>query len=195
MGFSNPTSKTGNCPSEANHHLTRTRCLCPKGETSGLERCNPARIGGPELSLWKRGGARTVDAYRRNTGRALGILRRVSGRAQKKTPRSRISLPWGFSGAGRIRTCDLEVMSLASYRAAPPRVIEEYYCRLDARVPLSRSAIFSVFRRRSRSMLTLTHSRPADRPFCAGRVRGRATRRTASGQRSRSGDRAGQLAD
>lgn len=38
MGFSNPTSKTGNCPSEANHHLTRTRCLCPKGETSGLER-------------------------------------------------------------------------------------------------------------------------------------------------------------
>lgn len=27
------------------------------------------------------------------------------------------------SGADRIRTCDLEVMSLASYRAAPPRVI------------------------------------------------------------------------
>ena len=27
------------------------------------------------------------------------------------------------SGGGRIRTCDLEVMSLASYRAAPPRVI------------------------------------------------------------------------
>ena len=27
------------------------------------------------------------------------------------------------SGGGRIRTDDLEVMSLASYRAAPPRVI------------------------------------------------------------------------
>lgn len=26
------------------------------------------------------------------------------------------------SGGDRIRTCDLEVMSLASYRAAPPRV-------------------------------------------------------------------------
>ena len=25
------------------------------------------------------------------------------------------------SGGDRIRTCDLEVMSLASYRAAPPR--------------------------------------------------------------------------
>jgi hypothetical protein len=28
----------------------------------------------------------------------------------------------GPNGGGRIRTCDLEVMSLASYRAAPPRV-------------------------------------------------------------------------
>ena len=28
-----------------------------------------------------------------------------------------------LSGGDRIRTCDLEVMSLASYRAAPPRVI------------------------------------------------------------------------
>ena len=26
-----------------------------------------------------------------------------------------------LSGGDRIRTCDLEVMSLASYRAAPPR--------------------------------------------------------------------------
>ena len=26
-----------------------------------------------------------------------------------------------LNGGGRIRTCDLEVMSLASYRAAPPR--------------------------------------------------------------------------
>jgi hypothetical protein len=28
-----------------------------------------------------------------------------------------------FSGGDRIRTCDLEVMSLASYRTAPPRVM------------------------------------------------------------------------
>ena len=98
MGFSNPTSKTGNFPSVANHHLTRTRCLCPKGETSGLERGNPARTGGPDLSLWQGGGDRRDDAYRRNTWRTLGILQRVSGRAQKKTPRSRISLPWGSSG-------------------------------------------------------------------------------------------------
>ena len=28
------------------------------------------------------------------------------------------------SGGDRIRTCDLEVMSLASYRAAPPRVVD-----------------------------------------------------------------------
>ena len=27
------------------------------------------------------------------------------------------------SGGDRIRTCDLEVMSLASYRTAPPRVV------------------------------------------------------------------------
>jgi hypothetical protein len=94
-GFSNPTSKTGNRPSEASHHLTRTRCLCPKGETSGLARGNPARIGRPDLSLWMRGGGRRDDAYRRNTWRTLGVLRRVSGSAQKKTPRSRISLPWG----------------------------------------------------------------------------------------------------
>ena len=98
MGFSNPTSKIGNRPSEANHHLTRTRCLCPEGETSGLERGNPARIGGADLSLLQRGGDRRDDAYRRNTWRTLGILRRGSGRAQKKTPRSRISLPWGSSG-------------------------------------------------------------------------------------------------
>ena len=34
------------------------------------------------------------------------------------------NLPTGvgrLSGGDRIRTCDLEVMSLASYRAAPPR--------------------------------------------------------------------------
>src|SRR5262245_22646317 len=31
---------------------------------------------------------------------------------------------WGpKDGGDRIRTCDLEVMSLASYRAAPPRVM------------------------------------------------------------------------
>ena len=193
-GFSNPTSKTGNCPSEANHYLTRTRCLCPEGETSGLERANPARIGGPDLSLWKRGGGRSDDAERRNTWRTLGILRRASGRAQKKTPRSRISLPWGSSGADRIRTCDLEVMSLASYRAAPPRVIGEHYCRLDARVPLSRSVIFSVFRKRSRSTLTLQYWRPADQPSGAAPARGRAIHRTASGRRSRSNGPAGRLA-
>ena len=41
--------------------------------------------------------------------------------AQEKTPVSRNSLLWGSSGGDRIRTCDLEVMSLASYRTAPPR--------------------------------------------------------------------------
>gem|GEM_PF-4142821 len=34
------------------------------------------------------------------------------------------------SSAGQIRTDDLEVMSLASYRAAPPRVISKYYTHL-----------------------------------------------------------------
>ena len=34
------------------------------------------------------------------------------------------------SSAGQIRTDDLEVMSLASYRAAPPRVISRYYTHL-----------------------------------------------------------------
>ncbi len=43
--------------------------------------------------------------------------------AHEKTPRSRASLPWGSSGGDRIRTCDLEVMSLASYQTAPPRVM------------------------------------------------------------------------
>ena len=41
------------------------------------------------------------------------------------------NLPTGvgrLSGGDRIRTCDLEVMSLASYRAAPPR--DMLYCLL-----------------------------------------------------------------
>jgi hypothetical protein len=38
--------------------------------------------------------------------------------AQQKTPQRALG---GKSGGDRIRTCDLEVMSLASYRAAPPR--------------------------------------------------------------------------
>ena len=37
---------------------------------------------------------------------------------QQKTPQRALG---GKSGGDRIRTCDLEVMSLASYRAAPPR--------------------------------------------------------------------------
>lgn len=43
--------------------------------------------------------------------------------AHEKTPGERCSFLWGSSGGGRIRTDDLEVMSLASYQAAPPRVI------------------------------------------------------------------------
>ena len=39
-----------------------------------------------------------------------------------KKPHGRVvSLPWGSSCGSRIRTDDLEVMSLASYRAAPSR--------------------------------------------------------------------------
>ena len=39
-----------------------------------------------------------------------------------KKPHGRdLSLPWGSSCGSRIRTDDLEVMSLASYRAAPSR--------------------------------------------------------------------------
>ena len=59
-------------------------------------------------------------------GEGLGFRR-----AQEKTPGSRISRLRGLSGGDRIRTCDLEVMSLASYRAAPPRdnVLEGWdYC-------------------------------------------------------------------
>ncbi len=42
----------------------------------------------------------------------------------KQPPRPRLSRPGGYvSGGDRIRTCDLEVMSLASYRTAPPRDI------------------------------------------------------------------------
>ena len=53
------------------------------------------------------------------------------------------------SGGDRIRTCDLEVMSLASYLAAPPRVIfmlpgghsnrDYYYYTMDC--PSARSAL------------------------------------------------------
>ena len=44
-------------------------------------------------------------------------------RRRKENPRVAILATLGFSSCGdRIRTCDLEVMSLASYRAAPPRV-------------------------------------------------------------------------
>ena len=38
------------------------------------------------------------------------------------------------SGGDRIRTCDLEVMSLASYRAAPPRDMFYYLIRLGGRL-------------------------------------------------------------
>src|SRR5436190_13583293 len=50
------------------------------------------------------------------------------------TNKRRLDLPkWRIeassSGGDRIRTCDLEVMSLASYRAAPPRVRAEDFFR------------------------------------------------------------------
>src|SRR4051812_7546529 len=42
----------------------------------------------------------------------------------KKPRKPHLGDPGVFlNGGDRIRTCDLEVMSLASYRAAPPRVM------------------------------------------------------------------------
>src|SRR4051812_36221381 len=48
---------------------------------------------------------------------------------------------------GRIRTCDLQVMSLTSYRAAPPRVLAPLAgLRLAGRVRASRVVVASCFR-------------------------------------------------
>jgi len=98
MGFSNPLSKTPNNLSEPDHHLTRTRCLCSERETLGAERPIGVQIGVLRIPLRRLWRDPSDDAMCRNTLRRLGILRRVSGRAQEKTPRSRISLPWGSSG-------------------------------------------------------------------------------------------------
>ena len=98
MGFSNPVLKTPNNLSEPDHHLTRTRCLCPERETLGAERPIGVQIGVLRIPLRRLWRDPSDDAMCRNTLRRLGILRRVSGRAQEKTPRSRISLPWGSSG-------------------------------------------------------------------------------------------------
>ena len=47
--------------------------------------------------------------------------------AHEKTPGPlRAIQGFNVSSGDRIRTCDLEVMSLASYRAAPPRVVVVY---------------------------------------------------------------------
>ena len=43
------------------------------------------------------------------------------------------------NGGDRIRTCDLEVMSLASYRTAPPRVMGRVPPGHDARLPTNRT--------------------------------------------------------
>ncbi len=56
----------------------------------------------------------------------------ISAQTEQRSPiLGRIGLLWSGSG-GRIRTCDLRVMSPASYRTAPPRVGETNFKRRAA---------------------------------------------------------------
>ena len=54
--------------------------------------------------------------------RCCGYRSRQIPKANEIGPRSVLRGPISFSSGDRIRTCDLWVMSPASYRAAPPRV-------------------------------------------------------------------------
>jgi hypothetical protein len=56
---------------------------------------------------------KTAQAFDRGAAFA-----RSSGRPTRETPPSRAAFP---SSGGRIRTCDLRVMSPTSYQTAPPR--------------------------------------------------------------------------
>jgi hypothetical protein len=83
--------------------------------------------------LERRVAPRLISAGEREHSRKRNLLRGLAivagegaglGMGARENPGVTISRLRGFSGGDRIRTCDLEVMSLASYRAAPPRVID-----------------------------------------------------------------------
>ncbi len=87
----------------------------------------------------RRTGGRSVKRRRKRRRMRRSSARRVSRRARSRPAAAHEKTPVlpGFAsscefdattrnGGDRIRTCDLEVMSLASYRAAPPRVKKRY---------------------------------------------------------------------
>ena len=87
---------------------------------SGVTRCVTLIRYGPSLS-GATGGPRCLDGKGRGHGARphrvnLPIL------PSRRSPVAKLSAHSGKTGGGgRIRTCDLQVMSLTSYRAAPPR--------------------------------------------------------------------------
>ncbi len=70
----------------------------------------------------------TIDLLKPAAGTLDRALRVVAQR-DRQTENGPREAPWGrsegFGSAGRIRTSDLKVMSLASYRTAPPRDAED----------------------------------------------------------------------
>jgi hypothetical protein len=89
-----------------------------------------ARMALPPQHAWRDGGRRppkkTARRGQDGPAPAARLARRRQEAAEKNSPQGP-GWPCGRekSGGDRIRTCDLEVMSLASYRAAPPR---DMYC-------------------------------------------------------------------
>ncbi len=88
----------------------------------------------PEVALVTQTGPRH-EAAQKTAGRSHGWPgvyeeRQDAAANQRKSPPGP-GWPGGrkVSGGDRIRTCDLEVMSLASYRAAPPR---DMFCCVSA---------------------------------------------------------------
>ena len=119
-----PTRPCRHLPDEADQSLTRDTARDREFETSGLG----ARFGGDgresRLGSRETTPARVVGGSGCGESRSDEKSRRVPTAASWFTLRSVRYEPVGFSCGGRIRTYDLEVMSLASYRAAPPRDVD-----------------------------------------------------------------------
>ena len=125
--------------------ITRTKKSLRRPETSGrtLRGGNGAsRLAG----TWQVRKSPCGNATCCGDWRSLRARARGPGWAQEKTPGSRISRLRGSSGAGRIRTCDLEVMSLASYRAAPPRVVGNIFIGRAIRFQSSKVDFLQIVR-------------------------------------------------
>ena len=120
-----PRSQTGSSECDANCDAAGVRTEMHGAAKHARTRC---RLGGYSVFFgnhasfqnWPAAGGR---AKKQPAGAMDGNARLPAWRAgpRKKKPARARRAGRAENGGDRIRTCDLEVMSLASYRAAPPR--------------------------------------------------------------------------